>query len=137
MALEERYGAVRAATVALAAPLTAEDCGAQSMAEASPVKWHLAHTSWFFETFVLAVAEPRVPAFHPLFRELFNSYYQSVGAPHPRPRRGILSRPGLDEVRAYRAQVDERMAALLARGLSQAASPGPFWRAEGGPRRQY
>jgi ergothioneine biosynthesis protein EgtB len=105
---ERRYDAVRAQTEALAAPLGAEDCALQSMPEASPVKWHLAHTSWFFETFVLG-GEP----FRQEFRVLFNSYYVGIGERHPRPERGLLSRPSLDEVRAYRASVDERMRALF------------------------
>jgi ergothioneine biosynthesis protein EgtB len=104
----ERYAAVRAQTEALAAPLSAEDCALQSMPEASPVKWHLGHTSWFFETFVLAGAPWREE-----FRVLFNSYYLGIGERHPRPERGLLSRPSLDEVRAYRANVDERMQALF------------------------
>ena len=103
-----RYAAVRAQTEALAAPLSGEDCALQSMAEASPVKWHLGHTSWFFETFVLG-GEP----WRAEFRVLFNSYYVGVGERHPRPERGLLSRPSLEEVLAYRASVDERMQALF------------------------
>jgi ergothioneine biosynthesis protein EgtB len=115
------YQSTRAQTLALAAPLSAEDCVVQSMPDASPVKWHLAHTSWFFETFVL---EPGLPGFAPYrdaFRVLFNSYYVSVGPRHPRPERGLLSRPSLDEVAAYRASVDERMQALFARHPEQIA----------------
>ncbi|HEV7478128.1 MAG TPA: ergothioneine biosynthesis protein EgtB [Burkholderiales bacterium] len=104
----QRYAAVRAQTAALADPLSAEDCALQSMPEASPVKWHLGHTSWFFETFVLG-GEP----WRPEFRVLFNSYYLGIGERHPRPERGLLSRPSLEEVRAYRASVDERMQALF------------------------
>ena len=114
-ALAPRYRAIRAATEALAAPLSAEDCAIQSMPDASPAKWHLAHTSWFFETFVL---EPHLPGYHvhdAAFRVLFNSYYNAVGDKHPRPQRGLLSRPSLDAVRAYRAHVDAAMAELLAR----------------------
>ncbi|HEV8553786.1 MAG TPA: ergothioneine biosynthesis protein EgtB [Casimicrobiaceae bacterium] len=114
-ALAPRYRAIRAATEALAAPLSPEDCAIQSMPDASPVKWHLAHTSWFFETFVL---EPHVPGYRvydAAFRVLFNSYYNAVGDKHPRPQRGLLSRPSLDAVRAYRAHVDAAMAALFAR----------------------
>lgn len=123
-ALEElvlAYDRVRAQTLALAAPLSAEDCALQSMPDASPVKWHLAHTSWFFETFVL---EPALPGFAPYraeFRVLFNSYYVAVGERHPRPERGLLSRPSLEEVLAYRASVDERMHALVARDPARAA----------------
>ncbi len=111
----ERYAQVRAATMALAAPLTDEDCGAQSMPDASPVKWHLAHTTWFFETFILERYEPGFRPFHPAFRVLFNSYYNGVGDKHPRPQRGLLTRPSMAEVRAYRANVDARIAALAAR----------------------
>ena len=108
------YAHVRQASLALAAPLSAEDCCVQSMPDASPVKWHLAHTTWFFETFVLEPHEPRFAPFHPAFRVLFNSYYQGVGARHPRAQRGLITRPGLQQVLDYRAQVDARMQALLA-----------------------
>src|SRR5438445_11467685 len=91
--LAGRYRAVRAATEALATPLSAEDCAIQSMPDASPVKWHLAHTSWFFETFVLGPHLPGYRLFHPEFRFLFNSYYQGVGPRWPRGQRGLLSRP--------------------------------------------
>jgi ergothioneine biosynthesis protein EgtB len=116
-ALAERYREVRAATEALAAPLSPEDCALQSMPDASPAKWHLAHTSWFFETFLLERAEPDFRPHHAAFRFLFNSYYQSVGPQYARPQRGLLSRPTLAEVRAYRAAVDERVGAVLARGV--------------------
>ena len=111
--LLSRYTTVRNRSVALVAPLSAEDCGAQSMPDASPAKWHLAHATWFFETFVLEVHEPDFLPFQPAFRVLFNSYYNGVGAKHPRPQRGLLTRPPLSEVLAYRANVDARMAALL------------------------
>src|SRR5262249_36810223 len=91
--LADRYRAVRALPEQLRAPLSAEDCQVQSMDDASPTKWHLAHTSWFFETFVLARTRPDYRPFHTAFRELFNSYYQQVGAQHPRPQRGLLTRP--------------------------------------------
>ena len=113
-----RYLSIRKATQALAAPLSAEDCAIQSMPDASPVKWHLAHTSWFFETFVL---EPHVPRYRPLeraYRMLFNSYYHAIGDRHPRPERGMLSRPGLEEILAYRRHVDDAMVALLENGRS-------------------
>lgn len=110
--LLSRYAAVRGHTRALVAPLSAEDCGAQSMPDASPAKWHLAHTTWFFETFVLEPNEQGFAPFNPAFRVLFNSYYNGVGAKHPRPQRGLLTRPSLDEVLAYRANVDQRMARL-------------------------
>jgi ergothioneine biosynthesis protein EgtB len=112
-ALAERYDQIRRATRHLCEPLSPEDCQVQSMDDASPAKWHLAHTSWFFETFILEHAVPDYRPFHPEFRVLFNSYYQTVGQQHPRPRRGILSRPTLDEVFAYRAHVDEHMLELL------------------------
>ena len=108
-----RYTAVRSHTQALVAPLSAEDCGAQSMPDASPAKWHLAHTTWFFETFVLEPNEPGFAPFNPAFRVLFNSYYNGVGAKHPRPQRGLLTRPPRAEVLAYRADVDRRMARLM------------------------
>jgi ergothioneine biosynthesis protein EgtB len=111
-----RYAAVRAQTEALAAPLTAEDCALQSMPDASPVKWHLGHTTWFFETFVLERSLPGFRPFRPEFRTLFNSYYVAVGPRHPRPERGLLSRPSLEEVLAYRASVDEGMQRLFAQG---------------------
>src|SRR5450830_43113 len=109
----QRYAAVRAHSLALAAPLSVEDCGAQSMPDASPVKWHLAHTTWFFETFILEPLEPRFAPFHPAFRFLFNSYYNGIGDRHPRARRGLLTRPAMAEVLAWRADVDARIARLL------------------------
>ncbi len=108
VSLAQAYAQVRAHTEMLARPLSSEDCLLQSMPDASPVKWHLAHTSWFFESVVLA----RRPGYRPFdsrFAYLFNSYYEALGPRHPRPRRGHLSRPGLDEVYAYRAHVDAAM----------------------------
>jgi ergothioneine biosynthesis protein EgtB len=112
--LAARYAAVRAHTLALAAPLSEADCQVQSMPDASPTKWHLAHVTWFFETFVLERHEPDFQPHHPAFRVLFNSYYQGVGEQHPRAQRGLVTRPDLAAVKAYRANVDARMAALLA-----------------------
>ncbi len=112
--LRARYAEVRAASLALALPLSDEDCCAQSMPDASPVKWHLAHTTWFFETFVLEPREAGFAPFHPAFRVLFNSYYNGVGAKHPRPQRGLLTRPALAQVLDYRHDVDARMDRLLA-----------------------
>ncbi|WP_288379083.1 ergothioneine biosynthesis protein EgtB [uncultured Massilia sp.] len=121
--LVHAFQRVRARSLEIAAPLSPEDCLAQSMPDASPIKWHLAHTTWFFETFILEPNEDGFAPFHPAFRVLFNSYYNGVGAKHPRPHRGLLSRPSLDEVRAYRADVDRRMAALLGgpKGIEVAA----------------
>jgi ergothioneine biosynthesis protein EgtB len=108
------YESVRKRSVMLAEPLSDEDCGAQSMPDASPVKWHLAHTTWFFETFILERLEARFQPFHPAFRVLFNSYYNGIGDRHPRAQRGLLTRPSMHEVRAYRTNVDARIARLLA-----------------------
>ncbi len=113
-ALRDDYRRVRALSVAMTDGLSAEDCMIQSMPDASPVKWHLAHLTWFFETFVL---EPSVGSgyepFDPAFRVLFNSYYVGVGDRHPRAERGLISRPSLERVYEYRAAVDERIDALL------------------------
>jgi ergothioneine biosynthesis protein EgtB len=109
-ALAPRYVEVRAYTEALAAPLSGEDQTVQSMPDVSPTKWHRAHTTWFFETFVLPRAIPRYREFDPEYRYLFNSYYEAVGARHPRAERGLLSRPGIAEIAEYRRHVD---AALL------------------------
>ncbi len=113
-ALGTEYARVRDTTLALAQPLTAEDCQVQSMPDASPTKWHLAHVTWFFETFVLERFEPGFRAFDPAFRALFNSYYHGVGAQHPRAQRGLITVPTLEQVLRYRAQVDERVQAVLA-----------------------
>jgi ergothioneine biosynthesis protein EgtB len=109
------YTCVRAQTERLAAPLSAEDCCVQSMPDASPTKWHLAHTSWFFETFVLERVLPGYRVFDPQFRVLFNSYYNGVGEQHPRAQRGLLTRPSLTEVLAYRAHVDRHVVEVLAK----------------------
>jgi ergothioneine biosynthesis protein EgtB len=111
--LGARYYTVRQRSLMLAEPLTDEDCGAQSMPDASPIKWHLAHTTWFFETFILERMEAGFQPFHPAFRVLFNSYYNGVGEKHPRAQRGLLTRPAMAQVRAYRADVDARVARLL------------------------
>ena len=111
--LSERYRAVRRSTDLLREPLSVEDCVVQSMDDASPTKWHLGHTSWFFETFVLESSLEGYKPFHPEYRYLFNSYYNAVGEQHPRPKRGLLSRPPLEEVVGYRAHVDRHMLALM------------------------
>jgi ergothioneine biosynthesis protein EgtB len=112
--LAERYRDVRAATEALCAPLSAEDMNLQSMPDASPAKWHLAHTTWFFEVFALAPARPGRTPFDPRFEALFNSYYRALGEPFARAQRGLLSRPARGEVLAWRRQVDDEMAELCA-----------------------
>jgi ergothioneine biosynthesis protein EgtB len=111
--LAERFVRVRARTAALARPLSAEDQTAQSMALASPVKWHLAHTTWFFERFVLCAAQPHRKPYDARYEFLFNSYYDAVGARVPQAERGLLTRPGVAEVAAYREAVDREVAALL------------------------
>jgi ergothioneine biosynthesis protein EgtB len=116
-ALAARFRHVRARTDALARPLSAEDMGAQSMPEASPAKWHLAHTTWFFERFVLA-SDPAYVPYADGWDALFNSYYNAVGPQYPRPRRGLLTRPSADAVRAYRAAIDERVLERLRRGVA-------------------
>jgi dimethylhistidine N-methyltransferase len=116
--LAERFLAVRDATERLAAPLGAEDQLLQSMPDASPVKWHRAHTTWFFETFILK-RQPGYREFHPAYSFLFNSYYEAVGARHPRPQRGLLSRPAVEEISDYRRHVDEAMCALLAVAIDE------------------
>ncbi len=107
------YRGVRRATEALAEPLAIEDQVVQTCPEVSPTKWHRAHTSWFFETFLLVPHLQGYRPFHPLFAYLFNSYYNAVGGQHPRSRRGLLSRPTVAEVAAYRRHVDDGMEALL------------------------
>ena len=132
------YRKVRAQTCALIEGLSDADATAQSMPDASPAKWHLAHTTWFFETMVLAAHDPRYRLFDPRYAFLFNSYYETIGARHARPKRGLLTRPTLDEIERYRAHVDagDRAAAGSAQpsravltahraGLpSRAAAPG-------------
>jgi ergothioneine biosynthesis protein EgtB len=113
VSLVDRYRAVRARTVGLAEPLSPEDQLVQSMPDASPTKWHLAHTTWFFETFVLARHAPGYRAFDARFAFLFNSYYEGLGARVARGERGLLSRPSLADVHAYRRHVDDAMARLL------------------------
>ena len=115
------YLRVRDTSLHICAPLEIEDHSLQPMPDASPAKWHLAHTTWFFETFVLSQHMPEYRPFHPALRNLFNSYYNSVGDRPLRAMRHILSRPSLDEVHAYRIYVDEAMVHLLTTELSPEA----------------
>src|SRR5687768_522713 len=110
----ERYREVRQRTEALCAPLETDDYQVQSVIDASPPKWHLAHVTWFFETFLLKPFLPGYQALDARYERLFNSYYNTVGPFHPRPQRHTLSRPTVDEVYAYRAHVDGHMDDLIA-----------------------
>ncbi|HEB90226.1 MAG TPA: ergothioneine biosynthesis protein EgtB [Deltaproteobacteria bacterium] len=116
----EDYRRVRQDTEALCANLDPEDCVAQSMPDASPTKWHLAHTTWFFETFVLIEYAAGYKCHHPSFGFLFNSYYNGAGERHARPERGLLTRPGLTEIFEYRARVDDHVEALMRAGGADA-----------------
>lgn len=109
VALWDRYLAIRGRSLHLIEGLSAEDCQVQSMVDVSPTKWHLAHTSWFFETFVLTECGHGHAPFDPQFGYLFNSYYNSVGRMHPRSQRGLLTRPSLQQVLDYRRHVDAAM----------------------------
>jgi ergothioneine biosynthesis protein EgtB len=113
--LIERYQQVRRFTEQLCEPLVTEDYVIQSMPDVSPTKWHIAHVSWFFETFLLTWADPEYPSYHPRFAYLFNSYYNAVGPRHCRPKRGLISRPTVEETYQYRQYVNEHMLALLER----------------------
>ena len=112
--LANRFAAIRERFVALAAPFSAEDLCVQTMADVSPGKWHLAHVTWFWETFLLKPAVSGYAEFDTRFSFLFNSYYETVGARHARPERGFLTRPSLDAVMAYRRHVDAAVAEWLA-----------------------
>ena len=114
--LASQYSAVRQQTDALTGSLTPEDLMVQSCPEASPGKWHMAHTNWFFETFILSSNLPGYRPFHPQFRDLFNSYYNAVGQQPEKALRNTFSRPPLEEIRKYRAHVDEHMLKLLQSG---------------------
>ncbi len=111
--LLRRFRAVRDGTLKLVEPLSAEDCTTQSMPDASPAKWHLAHTTWFFERLIVEPSVADYQRFDPTFHVLFNSYYNSLGKQHPRPLRGVLSRPSLDHVLGYRHHVDQYMQSVL------------------------
>jgi ergothioneine biosynthesis protein EgtB len=112
--LARRFDVVRARTLALAQPLSAEDQCVQSMPDASPTKWHLAHTTWFFETVVLQALQADYHVFDPQYLYLFNSYYEALGPRHPRPQRGLLTRPALADIHAYRQHVNGAMLQFLA-----------------------
>jgi dimethylhistidine N-methyltransferase len=119
-ALIQRFKAVRRASVNLAARLSPEDQTPQSMPDASPTKWHLAHLAWFFETFLLTPHQKGYVPFDPVFGYLFNSYYEAIGARHPRPARGLLTRPSVSEILSYRAYVDTAMVRLMSAPMTQA-----------------
>jgi len=114
--LAERFRHVRAATESLAAPLGPEDQTVQSMPDVSPTKWHRAHTTWFFEAFILTLHDPDYVVHHPDYAFLFNSCYEAIGARYPRPSRGLITRPGIGEVADYRRHVDAAVEKLLADG---------------------
>jgi ergothioneine biosynthesis protein EgtB len=114
--LVDRFLAVRRLSEMLARPLSPEDQTVQSMPDASPTKWHLAHTTWFFETFVLRPHVPGYRPFDPAYEYLFNSYYEAVGPRHPRPQRGMITRPGVEEILSYRRHVSNAMAELIGSG---------------------
>jgi ergothioneine biosynthesis protein EgtB len=114
--LLRRYQEIRRATLALTEPFSAEDQMLQSMPDASPAKWHLAHTTWFFETFILSGHGAGYRPFDPRFKQLFNSYYKQMGSHPVRGSRGLMSRPSLEEVNGYRAWVDDAMLRFLERG---------------------
>jgi ergothioneine biosynthesis protein EgtB len=115
--LRDRLMATRRLSLRLSEPLSDEDQVVQAMDDASPTKWHLAHTTWFFEAFVLPRFMPGYHIFDDSFEYCFNSYYESVGPRHPRPKRGLLTRPSTEAVRAYRAHVDDALEEFLAQGL--------------------
>ena len=107
--LRERYRTVRKFTETLASPLGAEDQTIQSMPDASPTKWHRAHVTWFFETFILSAFQNDYQCHHPMYNYLFNSYYEAIGDRHPRSNRGLLSRPTIKEISEYRQAIDQSM----------------------------
>ena len=121
--VRQSYSDVRGLTEQLAAPLSPEDQTVQSMPDTSPTTWHRAHTTWFFETFLLDPSLHGYQSFHPGYGYLFNSYYEAVGPRHARPQRGLITRPGVAEVGEYRAQVDEAMGDLVRLGLRDEIAP--------------
>ena len=112
--LLRRFDEVRGHTESLAAPLSPEDQTVQSMPDVSPTKWHRAHVTWFFETFLLAEHEPRFAPFQDSYWFLFNSYYEAIGPRYSRPDRGLITRPGAHDVGVYRGNVDDRVRDLVA-----------------------
>ena len=121
--LQQLYSSVRQLSEALAEPLSEADAQIQSMADASPTKWHLAHTSWFFEALVLKPFCPNYQVFEPAFNYLFNSYYNGIGEQYARSQRGLISRPSLKDVMSYRHHVDRHIGILLAQSPEVAAQP--------------
>ncbi|HEX3980608.1 MAG TPA: ergothioneine biosynthesis protein EgtB [Acidimicrobiales bacterium] len=121
LTITDRFFATRSLTESLASSLSPEDQTVQSMPDVSPTKWHRAHTTWFFETFLLLPNRPDYRMFHPDYGFLFNSYYEGVGARYPRHDRGLVSRPGVEEVASYRSHVDDAMVSLL-----DGSSDGPL-----------
>src|SRR5689334_15811084 len=111
----ERFLGVRATTDVLASRLSAEDQTPQSMPDASPTKWHRAHTTWFFEEFILR-PDPSYNEFDPSYRYLFNTYYEAVGPRHPRPQRGLVTRPGITDIARYREYVQDAVVRALEGG---------------------
>ena len=124
--VQRAFERVRAQSVALTRDLDPEDMVVQSMEDASPAKWHLAHTTWFFEEFVLAPHVPGYRRFHPRYQYLFNSYYEQVGERHARPTRGMLTRPRVAEVLEFRAHVDDAVHAFIADGGGAWSAAAPI-----------
>src|SRR6478735_11940108 len=122
----DAFVTVRNETERRAAPLSPEDQVVQSMPDASPTKWHRAHVTWFFETFVLGALDPEYEPFHPSYAYLFNSYYEQIGTRHPRPDRGQVTRPGAAEVGAYRRAIDDRILTFLGRPSDVVARAAPI-----------
>ena len=118
--LRSRLFETRRGSLTLARPLSDEDQTVQAMDDTSPAKWHLAHTTWFFEAFLLLPFDKGYAPFSEDFTYCFNSYYEGKGARQPRPSRGLMTRPGADEVRAYRAYVDEALELMLEREIGRA-----------------
>src|SRR5277367_5818871 len=118
--LADAYGRVRATTERLASVLSAEDQTVQTMPDVSPTKWHRAHVTWFFETFILEAHQPGYRPYDDDFAYIFNSYYEALGERHPRHERGLISRPGIHEITSYRRAVDRSMDSFLRAGVEPA-----------------